>query len=135
MQETEQAAVRGLTVGAGAMEADMRQSSAYENQTGATRSSTVAVVVSRYTDAQGRIRDAEGVAASLNPGETQLEAVILPGHPDDPAIVATVPTTYQADLENRNAGEQAVLGPALIGHAGPIFDQVVRELKRTLGGS
>jgi gamma-glutamyl:cysteine ligase YbdK (ATP-grasp superfamily) len=101
---------RGLTAGAADMQAMMRQATAYNDDTGATRAGSVAYVVSRQDSGGAALGDAVDAVEDKNPGESATASGTLRG---DLGVVATVPTAYQRYLEVERAGENAVLGPAL----------------------
>jgi hypothetical protein len=110
----QQRAARGLAVGAQAMQATMQQTTAYNDDTGATRAGTVAYVVTPQDDGSAAVGDAVAAVEAENLGRSATGRGTLPG---EIGVVATVPTDYQRHLEVMQAGAHAVLAPGLTAHA------------------
>lgn len=104
----------GLAAGAGDMQTAMRQTSAYNDDTGATRAGTVAYVVGPNTSGAAELGAAVSAVERENPGHAATAGGTLAG---EVGVVATIPTDYQRYLESERAGQNAVLAPALAAFA------------------
>lgn len=105
-----QRAARGLRAGAADMQATMRATTVYNDDTGATRAGTVAYVVGDGDSGASVLAEAVDAVEDKNPGSSATAPVTIDG---DLGVVATIPTDYQEELEFANQGDRAVLGPAL----------------------
>lgn len=115
------AAAQAMKPGAAALEATAKSSSGYEDQTGATRAATTAYVMGGGLDESGAVTAAADVVADKNPGKSFVTDGDEIG-PDEVAVILTVPTIYDEDLETKKSGAYAHLGPALT-QARPQLDQ------------
>lgn len=103
-----QRAVRGLVGGAADMQQAMRQTTAYNDDTEATRAGTVAYVVTPDNDGSAALGDAVADVEAKNPGHSATARGRLRG---EIGVIATVPTDYQEYLERLRAGQNAVIAP------------------------
>ena len=127
----------GLQDGAELYEQGMKETTAYQGMSGATRTSSVAYVVSPNRNDFAKIEQAHAAAVALlsnfsgHEGKPMLEDRPDPGN-DSLMVVGTVPTTYQAKLETLNAGAKAFVGPELDKTAGQIFEAANNGVRRRL---
>lgn len=111
----------GLAAGANDMQAAMRQTSAYNDDSGATRAGTVAYVVGPGATGAAELAAAVRAVEAENPGHGATAGGALAG---DVGVVATIPTDYQRFLESERAGQNAVLAPALAAFADELTARV-----------
>jgi hypothetical protein len=104
----------GLAAGAADMQTAMRQTSAYNDDSGATRAGTVAYVVGAGSTGAAELGAAVSAVERENPGHAATAGGVLSG---ELGVVATIPTDYQQYLESERAGQNAVLAPALAAFA------------------
>lgn len=133
------AALRGLRGAAAAMQRDAQETSAYKGMSGATRASTVAVVISAEDDGAGELQAAYQRAAEHlggfvgHAGQPHLEpAGSVSG--DEIAVILTVPTDYIDKLETERAGEKAFLGPTFDAHRQRLAAAAAEAIREELGG-
>jgi hypothetical protein len=105
----------GLTAGAAELQATMRQTTAYNDDTGATRAGTVAYVVGPGETGGAALAVAVAAVERENPGRSATARGSI--GPGTLGVVATIPTDYQRHLEVERAGAHAVIGPAMEAHA------------------
>jgi hypothetical protein len=111
----------GLAAGARDMQTAMRQTSAYNDDSGATRAGTVAYVVGPGISGAAELAAAVRAVEGENPGHSATAGGTLAG---DVGVVATIPTDYQRYLESERAGQNAVLAPALAAFADELTARV-----------
>lgn len=129
VEESAQLAAEGLRPGASTLEARARATTAYQDDTGATRDGTVAYVIGGGVDDSSIIETAAGLVDAKNPGTslvTDGDAVDA----DTVAVILTVPTEYEDDLETRAGGASAHLAPALDETAAALTAAAIAGLRR-----
>jgi len=112
-------AVRGLIGAADELADAARGSGAYEDQSGATRAGTTAYVVGGNVDGSGALARGAAEVAARNPGHEFVESIDGGGE-NEVVVVLTVPTDYADDLETKNAGAHAFIGPAMTSGVGAL---------------
>lgn len=126
-----QGAADGLRLGAHDLEAALLATSAYNNDTGATRAGTTAYVIGGGTDDSNRLAAAAAEAEARNPGRSQATTA---GTVADGTIsvIATSATDYADHLETAGAGARAFLGPTMLQHAQNLTQAAADGIKRRL---
>lgn len=122
---TEAAIARGLEDGAEDLQEDATATALYNNDTGATRSSTLAYVDDGSWDAA--IAAAFAQAETLNPGRSELSEA-PGGGSESRRIVLTAFTEYLADLVTNGGGAQDWLSETMLPHSPRLFGHVNRSL-------
>lgn len=128
----EQALIAGLDMGAAEMQAAAKATTAYHDQTGAKRASTVAYVGGQGVESGGQAGDAIGAARERNPSHVHVEG-IADGGRDMVHVVLTDFMDYSAPLETDLGGDRASLGPTFERHAPAVAQagwQAVAEVFR-----
>lgn len=104
---------RGLRAAASDATAAMCQTTAHGDVTGATRAGYTAFVVGpALVDQAGALQAINAAVRAIedkNPGRSATSTGQIGA--ESFGVVFTCPTDYQQDLEERNAGEKAVLTP------------------------
>lgn len=100
--------VNGLQEGASVLQDLAQATSAYQDDTGATRAGTVAAVISTLDDGGGRLVGAVEVADSLNPGHGQQNVDLSPSE-GLVHLVLTSQTDYAIFLETAHGGRNAFI--------------------------
>lgn len=133
-RELEDAARRAMDEAARELEGVAAASTAYRDDTGATRAATTAYVATARGGGRSDIRSAAATVRRLrfDDGQDLVEEVEGPTGANL-MIVLTVPTAYQIDLEERRAGEQSVVRAALLAEAGGIMATIAREQSEVHG--
>lgn len=124
----EEAVGAGLADAAPSVTSQARSTSAYQDQTGATRESTVAFVVSKNSDGGGEVAAAKAAAQGANPGSVlsfQVSFFVT----DVQRLILTAFTHYIEHLERSRAGIHASIGPAMAQSAQHIHEAVARKLR------
>lgn len=109
-----QGARQGLDQEAEALGSRAAQGGGFQNVTEAERGSTVAYVPGTSDDV---LSEAAALVEGRNPGFSQVESAGSYDPDTEVLVVLTAPTTYAVDLETRNGGADAALGPALLAGA------------------
>lgn len=123
-----EAALEGADAAAAHAQDVMRATTAYNNQTWATRTSTTA-----YVAGPGRSPSLARAVAQVdarNPGHSEVSTIALPD--DVIAVIMTVPTDYVIDLETRRGGRNAFIKPTLHAEGPRMFDMIVAAIRRRL---
>lgn len=131
------AAATALEGVAQAMTNDAQATARYQDDTGATRASTIA-----YThDATGVVEGAGLVGAAYQGAETYngdhavVEEVPDPAAPGGVTVVLTTFTDYTDDLVTMQGGARDFLGSTLTQHAGALHDAATRGVADLFGGA
>lgn len=127
----EQGAADGLRLGASGVQDALQATTAYNNDTGATRAGSVVYVVGEGVNDLDRVEAAAQAAEALNPGHSQAApaGTVEDGHI---AVVATSATDYADHLETEQAGARAFLGPIMLVHAQNLTQAAADGIKRAL---
>lgn len=123
-----QAVAEALNAEAGAVTNAAQQAGGYQDQTGAARTGTVAYVPG-MSDAQ--FDRAVANVEQLNPGHAVSETVGSVDS-DEVVLVITMATDYADELETRQGGASASLGPTLQRVQGQLTQSVASHLARLL---
>ena len=126
----EQESQHGMVAGMLLMEGDAKVTDAYENDTGATRLSTVGYVAGVNDE---RFAEAAALAASRNPDHVARDTA--PAAPDGTVRgILTAPTDYAIDQEQERGGNNAWIAPTIQGSSRRAFDRAIQQLREVFGG-
>lgn len=121
---------QGLDTQTDRITADMHQTHAHGDATGATRASYSARRVGQGETGATAHAASVAAAASLNPGHVASASVTIDGI----GVIIDSATDYQEELETENAGEKAVLGPTLAAAHLELTQAAAAGSKKALGG-
>ncbi len=122
-QRIEQAAIRGLERGAEQLEAQAKATDAYNDQTGATRASTVAFVAHRGDDGSTDVNAARAAGDAHNPEKgITVSFSYMPAEAENPHVILTAMMRYDIHLETARAGQNAFIGPTLVANSPMVAD-------------
>ncbi len=129
--EIEAAALEGMEEAAPIIEGVAIATTAYNDDTGATRAATVAYVATARGGGAARMRRAAAEVRRLRFDARQVELTTAEG-PTGPdiSIILTVPTTYVIGLETLYAGDHAFIRPTILAESGPAFQRVMDTIRR-----
>jgi len=127
----EQALAAGLVAGAGQLQGIAQASGTYEDDTGATRSGTVAYAATPEIDGSAAFGAALAAVEQHNPGTGQSVGTGESVDENTYAVVLTVPSDYIDKLEIEHAGARAFLGPAMQQNA----PQITAAVAAAVGGA
>lgn len=121
----------GLAQEAATVTRSMQTSPAHGDATGASHANYNARVVGRGDDGGATLAQARAAAAALNPGQVgPVSTVAIDGAV---GVILDSQMDYSSLLETENAGQKAVIGPA-VGASGARFTQAAADgMKRALG--
>jgi hypothetical protein len=125
-EREEDAMLDGLNAGAVNMQATLQTTDAYENQSGATRISTVAFVAHGDDDGAEIVGEAIAQAEELNPGKVVAYEIEGASHP---RVIATAFTSYTEYLETTRAAQNAFLAPAMDEQAPHLHEQAIEAMR------
>lgn len=129
-QRIDLAAREGLVDAVPTVEAHLKATTAYNNQTGATRASSIVFV----EGAEGAdVTDAIAQVVALNPGFEAAES--MDTDPDAITVIATAYTEYTLDLHTDYGGQHAFLDDVLVGDAGYLADEAFAAIREAFSGS
>lgn len=131
LHRLERSVAAGLSRSAEEVEFVAKQTTAYRDQTGATRASTNAYGFSPSDDGSRVVEDATGRGGELNPGRTIMDN-FTPEH--EYGVVLTAMMDYNRQLETWNGGEKSFIGPTMSRMYTVIMDKVRKAVSESLEG-
>ena|SRR5689334_5686247 len=132
-RQIREAGRRGLHDSIPLLESDAKASGAYNDQTGATRASTVAFIVTEGDGGSDRAEAALAAGEALNPGHGTAEEITLDNLAETDYAILTAMMDYDKFLEIKNAGAHAVIEPAMTQQAGQVAARVFAAIRLELG--
>jgi hypothetical protein len=130
-QRVTRGAHQGLSTGADVVAQAAQQTSVYNDDTGATRASTVAVVISTIDDGSGKLSAAESAADAHNPGHGQNN-VAISSSADRVVVALTSQTDYAGFLETTHAGRNAFIQPTMQQFQGQLGQYAANGVKQEI---
>lgn len=127
------AAAAALDEQAPGVESDAQATVRYQDDTGATRGSTVAYVAGGGAGALVGL--AFSVAESLNPDHAVVEEESDPAGEQGATLVLTTFTDYTADLITMQGGARDFLAATMEQHAGQLHDAAAAGIADLFGGA
>lgn len=125
----EAAVIEGLHDGAALVQASLDATTAYDDDTTATRASSVALVFGPGQDPSSEAAHALAEAEAANPGKTE-SVPYGPGNVAElPHIVATAYTDYAKELELDEGGQRAFINPSVRSNATRITQAIARRCR------